>query len=335
MEQNKAKRRIEEIVEEIYEIFKIQIENTSKGQSIDGTLNDESIKWAYFHLYIPSQNATLINSPYFYNNGVVHFTDIKSLKSIIGTQTIRLYNLHHLDDPREFLFAGDLFALKDEEKEDARDNFFIMSFCEAKILQTKEISKEFNLWRLYGENGEGVAIIFSILNDPVDWFEFHISKIIYGAKNRKNFKSLYQMIKELKEEFSVDVDVRKLCTFHKSRIYNIEKEVRILWDRRKMRAGRKDRTIHDYNNQQIFPVVQKKEDSPVQFLSLPIYYYDQNFQERGIPLLRIDEIILGYKHKYNQSLKNEIEELAKTHLGYGPKVSFSRLVKPYWGKNIS
>ncbi len=330
-----SEQRIEEIVKNIGSLFGISLVPFKAGISKDQSTGAKSIKWTDVHLSILSQNNSLLGSPYFYTkNQLVHFTDFEALNSIIRSKSIRLHNLNNLDDPREFSFAGDLFSLTTVEKRDVMDNFFVMAFCDPEILENREIAREFNLWRLYGKNGKGAAIIFSIRNQPSEWFEFHISKIIYGAKNRKNFKTLYNLVQELKEDFSLSVDVNKLCTFHKSRIYNIEREVRIMWDRREIRAGRKNRVIH-HGEKQVFPIIKEMKRKPkVQFLELPIYYPNLAFQGQEIPLLKIEEIVIGYKHMYDHARKDKLLSLSKSLLGYAPKVSYSRLVKPYWGNNM-
>ena len=197
------------------------------GNEVDG----EEV-WNNIHFNIPPENKNLERSPYFYNKPtVVHFSNIFALNSILQEQSIRLYNLHNLNDPREFTFASKVFNLSEPLIKDAKDNLYIISFCEREIL--KNASDEFNMWRFYGQNGKGLAIVFSIANDPSNWRDFHISKVVYGADQRKKFVKLLDLVAQLNETSpQINVDFGKLCAFHKSKMFEIEKEVRIVFDRR-------------------------------------------------------------------------------------------------------
>ena len=81
---------------------------------------DEKDVWNTIHFNIPPHNKNLVNSPYFYNQPtVVHFSNISALNSMVHEQSIRLYNLNNLNDPREFTFASKVFNLREELINDA------------------------------------------------------------------------------------------------------------------------------------------------------------------------------------------------------------------------
>lgn len=156
-----------------------------------------------------------------------------------------------------------------------------------------------------------------------------MSSIIYGAKQRRLFKKLFKSIQELKKE--VSLDVKKLCAFHKSRIYNIEREVRLLYDGREKKAGTGRRRIHSANGELLFPKIE--QDSRIRYLYLPIFRDDLNMHYyEDLPIFRIEKIHLGFGHKYDTGIKKELEEALFKSLGYAPEVCFSRLVGAYWGK---
>lgn len=181
----------------------------------------------------------------------------------------------------------------------------------------------------YGDEGRGVAIEFSLVTDQQEWFETHISEIIYGSKNRVKFSQLYKEVNILKKEISLDV--LKLCVFHKSRIYQIEREVRILYDGRLEKPGRRGRKI-EFNGAQIFPIFEN-DKGLIRYLKLPLFTsstYIDNYEE--IPLLKIEGVYIGYQHKNDSRLKETFSNLVSKNLGYYPEIHFSRLVKPYWGK---
>jgi hypothetical protein len=306
-----------------------------------GTLSMGMDKFFEAHFYIPPENKNLINCPYFYNNKtIVHFSNIPALISILQEKAIRLYNLHNLNDPREFTFSSRLFGLDDEVVEDARTNIFLISFCEREILS--EVKNEFNLWRLYGQNGKGIVIVFSIHNNPIDWRDFHISEVFYGTRKREVFNELIDLVDTFnKTDPKITVDFGKLIPFHKSRLFELEKEVRLIYDRREMRAGVKNRALYS-QEKQIFPLIQTdllkiiEHKDKVRYLRIPLYTLDNPGSEPWIPVLRIEQIIVGYNY-VEEALKiiDNIKELSQNSLGYLPIIKQTRLKNYYWDINKS
>ena len=116
------------------------------------------------HFFIPTDNKNLEHSEYFYKGRLrfIHFTNLIAIQSIITDRNLRLYNLRNLNDPREYSFTGDLITTDADRRKDAKDNFYLLSMCEKSLLTSKDTKEiEFNMWRLYGNNGEGVAIELS------------------------------------------------------------------------------------------------------------------------------------------------------------------------------
>jgi hypothetical protein len=293
------------------------------------------------HFYIPPENKNLINCPYFYNKKtVVHFSSIPALISILQEKAVRLYNLHNLNDPREFTFSSRLFGLDDRLVEDARTNIFLISFCEREILS--EVKNEFNLWRLYGKNGKGIVIVFSIHNDPIYWRDFHLSEVFYGTKKREVFNELIDLVDNFnKTDPKITIDFGKLIPFHKSRLFELEKEVRLIYDRREIRAGVKNRTLRS-QEKLIFPVIQTdllkiiEQKDKVRYLRIPLYTLDNHEPEPWIPVLRIEQIIVGYNY-VEEAVKiiDNIKELSQNSLGFIPIIKQTRLKNFYWDINKS
>lgn len=285
---------------------------------------------------IPNNNKNLIKSNYFYNRkSFVHFTNVLALNSMLQERAIRLYNLHNLNDPREFTFASKVLELDDKIIQDAKDNIFLISFCEREIL--RNLTSEFNIWRLYGQNGKGLAIIFSVQNNPNHWRDFHISKVFYGSTNRNIFVKLLKLVDELNlEPPTIFIDLSKILAFHKSNLFTLEKEVRLILDGRQLRAGFHASTDH-INRQLIFPsfksdlqkIIERKDK--VQYISLPLYFSSINNIDPLKPLLKIEKILIGYNFIDEvSSLKNCIKDLCQEYLGYIPEISQTRLKNYYW-----
>lgn len=292
--------------------------------------------WNNIHFNIPPDNKNLVKSPYFYKPpAVVHFSNIFALNSILQERTVRLYNLHNLNDPREFTFASKVFNLRSELIEDARDNLYLISFCEQKILNST--TDEFNMWRLYGQNGRGLAIVFSIANDPINWRDFHISKVIYGADQRQKFVKLLDLIDQLNQTTPhINVDFGKLCAFHKSKMFSIEKEVRIVFDRREKRSGMGNRTV-SFQGRTVFPIIKQdlyklvENRHNIRYLRLPLFHKNGHDYAPEVPLLKIDQIIIGYNFTNEvPKLIDDLKDLCEEQLGYVPIIKQTRLKNYYW-----
>ena len=77
-----------------------------------GSTTTGKTKWNHLEFGIPPENSRLLKTRYYFKEKeLIHFTRLDSIESIISSLNIRLYNLNHLEDPREFHFAADLFNL--------------------------------------------------------------------------------------------------------------------------------------------------------------------------------------------------------------------------------
>jgi len=335
VERSKVDLKIEKFKKEVLTLLPGLDTSFLKYGTISGGLD----RFFEVHFFIPPENRNLSNSPYSYNGkSVVHFSNILALNSILQEKSIRLYNLHNLNDPREFTFSSKIFGLNEVLINDAKDNIFLLSLCERGILA--DIKNEFNLWRLYGQNGKGVILVFSIFNNPLLWRDFHISKVFYGSNKRDVFKRLIDLINEFnKTKPTISVDFGKLIAFHKSRLFELEKEVRIIYDRRKKRAGSHSRTFYK-DDKQVFPIIEPdlskllENKDKVQYLKMPLYTTESESYELEIPVLKIEQIIIGYNYiEEVPKLLKTISDLCKIKLGYIPTNKQTRLKNYYWDLN--
>lgn len=276
-------------------------------------------------------------SIYYYSpsNTLVHFTTIDATKLIIKNKCIRLYNLNNLNDPREYSYGSKLIYERAEDFDDCKENYYVLSFCQENVLK-RTTGKEFNMWRLYGDNGFGAAIKFNFVDfDNYIWKDFFISKVFYGNVNRAKFQNISKTIKELElHNPLVTIDISILSCFHKSKLFSLENEVRLLYDKRKIRGM--GHTRYQADGGFDFPIEytdKKKSEAKnkkVKYIELEINNHNHPHIFPQIPIPGIKEIVLGYNYKetYNQT-KEELEKLCYSHIGYTPKISLSRLAKYY------
>jgi hypothetical protein len=290
------------------------------------------------HYFIPLDNRYLKGSNYYIDIPSVysHFTSLESTRGIMSSKSLRLYNINKSNDPREYRYAG--INEEDPEKlSDSLENLFTISFVNLNKDKKGFMSNKFNMWRLYGDNGEGCFIDFEFTNNlPSDWHEFHFAPIRYGIERKKNIMKLKSFIKRMdpeKEKIGIDID--PLPCFHKAGIYRIENEYRLLYDGR-FKKGYLPREI-TINGKKIFPKIVEyqtaAEGKSIKYLDLPIFPDSTMFSDDNIPMIRIKSITIGYRHKYDfNDLKLNLENLALENLGYLPDIKLSSLSKTFWGK---
>lgn len=301
--------------------------------------NEEKV--VTIHYFISPYNKDLKGSNYFYEQELrfIHFTKLSAIQSIISEKCIRLYNLNNLNDPREYGYAGDLIFFNYKNKKEARENIFLLSMCKEDIIKsTTEI--EFNLWRLYGNNGFGIAVILDFnYSAPIKWKDYFLSLVHYGSPSRLNIREYNNAIKKMiNEPPKVDIDLGQIVCFHKSRLYGLEQEVRLLFDKRDKRNL--SATEYSDHEKPLSPIIRAdieksaQLNKKIQYLELPIYHsgYQRISDDNRIPVPKIEKIVLGYQYKRISSITARLQSLCSEKLGYIPLIEKSRLTKYYHDK---
>jgi len=197
-------------------------------------------------------------------------------------------------------------------------------------------SVKFNMWRLYGDNGNGCMIKILINNKPADWHNFHMSRVHYGNRNVRGIRKLGKILEVINRKRKyLGIDMGQILCYHKSYLYHVENEYRLLYDMR-LKKGLSHTAITNQDNEQIFPIIRSNISSnynpKIKYLELPILGVNSKPIDYHIPQISIKEIILGYKLKENlKSVRLEIRELFKQNYGFTPSIVISRLAKLYSG----
>ncbi|OFX46072.1 MAG: hypothetical protein A2046_04235 [Bacteroidetes bacterium GWA2_30_7] len=295
------------------------------------------------YLKISDHNYLLENTDYYYKNELnfVHFTNLYSFQNILNQKTIRLTNLHSHNDNQELGYSFGFIDHKYINCNFSKTHMFSLSMCKRDLMtDEKLINDEFNLWRLYGDNGNGVAIGFKIMNNPKKWSKYHLSEVYYEIDKLKQLKELYdKIIYFLKDEKNVIVDIGKLLSFNKSALFMSEKEVKILYDETDYYSlGKKD--FYDLRSEYYNSYNFKFDISKLlngnfheRFIELPIF---SNNEDDSVPSIKIDKIYLGYKYnisKIDYFALSKFEYQIKQKFGYTPEIVNSRLLK-YFNKRM-
>lgn len=162
----------------------------------------------------------------------IHYTSLTSAINILNSGNIRLYNCLNLNDPSEinYLLKNSPINFTEKEVEKYKREHFILSGSMYKSMN----DEEFNLWRLYGDQGRGVGIVFEVDNNIKNWPSIFLQKIVYGIKegNSKNIIGFLHFHKVFNDEHKLFNNTPSLfsllSTGVKNEIWTIEKEFRII-----------------------------------------------------------------------------------------------------------
>lgn len=218
-------------------------------------------------------------------NQFVHFTSLKALHAILNEYCVRLYSLSNANDPQEFTFLARHHEKSEHRLEWMKDTSYLLSMCEVEVLDS---DNALDLWRLYGHDGYGVAIVFSVKMPLVAADDFLLARVSYGKHDYSDFDRRCQ---DFAQQYNRGWDVHELlrlpAVLHKHQAYRTEREVRLVkLDGRNPKKHPFDdsapRYRCDYNSRH----------EVVNYFELPL----QANNDVTEPLLQIDRIQLGFRH---------------------------------------
>lgn len=246
---------------------------------------------------------------------IIHYTSIETMLGVLSTQSFRLYNCLNLNDPKEIEFANKKFSigLTVEEIHNFKQNYFVGSFCEYDIELKND---DFNLWRLYGNYGNGAGLVFEIENIEDNWENVFLGKVLYNEKSHiiKSFEEFIRFHNQFNNEnglFENTPHILPIIGLHfKDEIWQIENEFRLFtacpFDQYTF-----DREYRGNQNSYLSNSLEhtiNRNGNLVSYISLPIdkkralqdlenRFGSENLAKEhfsSIPHLRLKKVILGY-----------------------------------------
>ncbi len=245
----------------------------------------------------------------------VHFTSLGNLFEILNSETIRLYNFASLDDPKEYIYAWEKEKQLNDNNQIGKDNdqhfSFILSMCQ---ITDNNDEDYFNMWRMYGANGDGVGIVFKFENDPSKWNNYLLSNVLYGDEKKGEIDNLIQ--RHIGYNGDKISNIRSgilnyIGPFHKQKCYSSEKEVRLLrtsnnlpYNIQKLAFKQNKRCYYidlTLNTRSKLTKLQEEKENLIynhQDSSSAMFSINSKVEEYNeLPHLIIDSIIIGYRHK--------------------------------------
>lgn len=238
LNKNKAFEVIERIVSEVITAIlpnfsgNISTSNTNLRKLFNSYTDEIPSNTAELRTKI--SNVLLKDSIYSLEEGkkhlFIHYTSIENCISIINEGRIRLYNINYLKDPNEYNYLSSFFKNSYCPNKEILNHMHIFSMCEYKDSN----SENFDLWRLYGKEGKGAALVLEVDGENMKYWEsLCIGKVDYNPDIKKisllNDKC-NELILKVSKHFEIEIEeafsILKLLT--KKQIYSTEKEIRII-----------------------------------------------------------------------------------------------------------
>ena len=161
----------------------------------------------------------------YHTNVISHFTSIRSLFSILNSESIRLYNLLNVNDPNDFMNV--LPETYHDTLKRKKQDIYIMSGVDFDALSH---NNKLRMWKEYGADNEGARIELEIT--PTDNQEYCFMKsICYDKLNTSEFFRVIERIKNKYHKHEIDVS-QMLYTpslLHKEPLWAQEMETRLLF----------------------------------------------------------------------------------------------------------
>ena len=261
-------------------------------------------------------------------SNLIHYTfSPKNVIEILNSEVLRLSNLVNVNDPQEMNSIIKKANIKNFVPyiEALKSIYFSASFC--KVINDEK-PDEFPMWRLYGNDGRGCAIVFEIENYKKDWYNLILSNVQYdpcaAVDTFIEFINSHYSFQE-SNNFplkNIPITITSLLAFHKNEIWKYENEVRLL-------------TYQNYDEYTLKPIDDSycelkhsisADNKRYSYVELPLYggkEYNRINREGKLdsfynilPVLKIKEIILGYRIETN-SRNNIIEAVNFISKSYG------------------
>ncbi len=329
-----------EAIKHFYKDVLFSMLPNAKHKSIGYIGPAEAKRASNMSIDLADTNEINADSKYYYTKkySFIHYTSIPILLNIIKERKIRLYNLQGMDDKEEFEVSLNSFSKKISayQIQEIKKKLFCFSMCEVDLEKKEE---SLPLWRNYGQDGNGVGIVFSFNKRfAKDWVHFMLSQVYYNPKYLENFAKIETLYNNFKSKHNLTINnfdemFYRYFAFHKSKIYSTEREVRLIYCQ----------GFRSYEEPQVKLDINRRNEK-TSYIELDIEWeWDKKTKdfiiEQGItpknirPKITIDEIILGYR--LSNKAKYDISEVCSKHsnnLKKRPEISNSSLFEHFKNK---
>ena len=168
------------------------------------------------------------------SNKLIRFTTLCSLASILQHQSHLMFSIASMNDTAECSYANQYIQEQSstDEHEDYIANYFNNYITSCSICEKDDLT----MWRLYGDNTKGVAIVYNIENIVLPK-DFHLAPVSYPNKYKGS--SQHETLELVKCIMNSNIEIchrqfklkrwKVWQRFFKSEKYAVEKEIRLLY----------------------------------------------------------------------------------------------------------
>lgn len=269
-------------------------------------------------------NADILKGTEYYNeknSKLIHYTSsIQNLVEILNSGLLRLSNLVALNDPQELSYVTNSLDVEFNKEDiiEYKRNFFSASFCKVLNLTKPD---DFPMWRLYGGDGFGAAIVFEVINYGKEWNNFVLSKMQYGdnaaVERYRNYTKFHKKFQE-RNNYPIQnypKSLSSIMAFHKNKIWSYEKEIRLLAHFEYDKYTLKEKAMHMVGLKHGIA----KNGKLYSYVELPLFGGEEynrlykrakelkwiEYFEKSLPIFKIKKIIVGYKNTTETVLRLE------------------------------
>jgi hypothetical protein len=126
---------------------------------------------------LPNRFISYKDTDYYYkgsNEKFIHFTSLNTFFEIVNNGYFLASQFTNHDNPLELLYAGkEMLNVTTREKlSQLKELIFSLSMC-----VYEEDTDSFDMWRLYGNNGYGIGIVFSFYPNKDFWNDSFLSLV--------------------------------------------------------------------------------------------------------------------------------------------------------------
>lgn len=280
---------------------------------------------------------------------IIHFTSLKAGLGILESGELWLSQIGKCNDVRELNHAFSGYKdLSLEELDLHKQKFFLTSFCINNHLTEED---EFAMWRSYGKDGYGLALIFEVEKPNTDIQSYLFGKVVYGERTKAmlDFRAFMSYQEHFRKKYPGVIQnkyfhqILMVALLLKTAIWKREKEIRLLgfhdFDEYTLKTktfnmnnsllGKMRHTLDEDGTHRAFlrlPLYRTKQFSEYQ---LKIKELDPGFEfSTMLPHLQLKKVVLGYRML--NKFSNEMEIVLRNNLSNfdnKPTIASSRLRK--------
>lgn len=248
----------------------------------------------------------------------LHFTRMAAIERIIKDRVILASSISTFLDKDEVHYGmSALSGITEVEVQKVRDTTYVISMVEDGELAVKDHF----MWNVYGDYGKGGYLRFEV---PTVKYPFSFGKVLYGENELEKLVELNTRVEAFKGKYNltaneIEVVWIHLVACHKSRRFESEKEVRLIYSKDyEMYGGLQYLPTRAYVGRD--GIIRKALDVPVRILS-----QSDSYGESPKTDLWLKEIVLGYGIP-DEEILNTLELLMDI-LPANPQVKIWRLNK--------